>query len=240
MGYSKWQRAALAGLVWVALLLVAPAAMAEEPLNNELLVTGEGEVTLRPDVAHVALGIETQAKSVVEAHQENARRSTAVVQRLVSLGVARQMIASTNFNVYPVRVYDEKTKIDRLIGYRVSNRITVTLTDLDKVGAVIDGAVAAGANNVDDVSFSALDPGRAKLEALRQAATEARRKAEVIAEALGAKLGRVIVAAEGAEVGPPVLYERTTLKGAAPQASTPIQAGDLKVQARVTARFTLE
>ncbi|MDI6871999.1 MAG: SIMPL domain-containing protein [Bacillota bacterium] len=239
---SGWRRGILAAALCAALLLGATPGAAEGPEKTELSVTGEGEVALQPDVAYVTLGVETQAKRALEAQQENARLITSVIQRLAALGVPQERVRSSGFHVYPVRVYDKNSGVDRLVGYRVSHRITVTLTELDKVGPVIDGAVAAGANNVDDVRFFVEDLGRVKLEALRRAAGEARAKAEVMAQALGATLGRVVAVSDETAMGPSSFLAREAfskgdLAGAA--APTPILPGELTVRARVTVRFAL-
>lgn len=228
-------------LVLLGLLGAAPARAAGEPALSEVAVVGEGEVSAQPDVAYVVLGVETQAKSALEAQRENARLITAVIQRLSALGVAAQDVESSGFSLFPVRVYDKEGGGERTAGYRVSNRVSVTLTDLAKVGPVIDGAVAAGANNVQQVSFSVREPWRLQQEALRRAAGAAEAKAAVLADALGARLGAVLEVVDETAGGPPVLFAKEVFgRGEADAGPTPILPGELEVRARVRVRFALD
>lgn len=227
-------------LAGVLMALGTAAATAEESLLADIRVTGEGEVALRPDVAYVTMAVETHAGTALEAQRENARRITAVVTRLLACGVPQEGIESSGFSLYPERVYDKEAGGDRVSGYRVTNQVTVTWTDLDKVGNIIDAAVGAGANQVARVTFSVADPGRAKQEALRKAAAEARTKAETLAQALGVRLGRVLSAAEEtAGFDPPVFAVRERTFGAG-DASTPLFPGELTLRARVAVRFAIE
>jgi hypothetical protein len=189
-------------------------------------------------MADINLGVEYTGRTTTEAQRENARVTTAVIQRLVAQGVPADRIKSAGFGLYPQTTYDQQSRTERLTGYRVSNRLTVTVTDLSRVGAVVDAAIAAGATNVFDVSFTAQDVSSVKAEALRRAVADARAKAEAIAAALGVKLGRVLSAADDTtSAGPPVLMRLKSAEAASP---TPFLPGGVKVHARVAVQFALE
>jgi uncharacterized protein YggE len=113
---------------------------------------GDGEVPLPADLAYVNLGVENTGRNTTEAQRENARVTTAVIQRLVAQGVPADRIKSAGFGLYPQTTYDKPSGTEKITGYRVSNRLSVAVTDLARVGAVVDSAIAAGATNVDDVS----------------------------------------------------------------------------------------
>lgn len=240
-GWQAW----IGGFTLLALVLAGswPAFGAGElPTLGEaslgLFVTGEGEVALPADTAYVNLGIENTARTTAEAQRDNARVTTAVIQCLLAQGVPADRIKSAGFGLYPQTTFDPQSRTERLTGYRVSNRLTVTLTDLSNVGAVVDAAIAAGATNVYDVSFTARDVSSIQAAALRKAVLDARAKAQAMAESLGVKVGRVLSATDDVSAaGPPVLMR---LKSADSAATTPFLPGEVRVRAQVTVQFALE
>ncbi len=230
--------AALMPVVWAPGALAAGEAAEEDSPSSGLFVTGEGEVMIQADIAYVSLGVENFARTTTEAQRDNARATTAVIQRLVGAGVPADRIKSAGFGLYASSSFDKNKGTERIDGYRVTNRLSVTVTDLSRVGAVVDAAIAAGATHIYEVRFTAQDTSQVKADALRRAVAEARAKAEVIAESLGLKLGRVVSAVdEVSAFGPPLLMR---MKGAADAAPTPFLPGDVKVTARVTVQFALD
>ncbi|MGE5508631.1 MAG: SIMPL domain-containing protein [Chitinophagales bacterium] len=234
----------LKALVLVTVLVLAgalPALAAGEPANGgSLFVTGEGEVALQADVAHVQLAVETLAKTTVEAQRENARLTTAVVTRLGGLGLPKDAIKSAGFSIHPVTTYDAAKGKQLLTGYQVNNRLSVTVKDLDRVGTVVDTAVAAGATTVYDVTFTTANVSAAEAEALRRACAQARRKAETMSGALGLTLGKVLsVSDEVSTSGPPYLMYAKASGAADAAPSTPFMPGEVKVRARVTVQFAI-
>lgn len=233
-----------AGLsVLLALVLAAPAWCADPGRTAVdgpaagIFVFGQGEVSAPVDVAYLSLAVEIQARTTTEAQRENARLTTAVIQRLVGVGIPVEKIKSAGFALYPVTSIDPKSGKPRSDGYQVTNRLSVTVTDLSRVGPAVDAAIAAGATNVSDVQFTAEDLGKVQVEALRRAAANARERAQTIAEALGLKLGPAVsVTDETSTAGPPVLYR---MKAAGEAAATPFLPGEARVQARVTVQFSL-
>jgi hypothetical protein len=121
-------------------------------------------------------------------------------------------------------------------GFVASNAITVRLTQLDRVGAVIDAALAKGATNVSDLTFDASNTADARRAALADAAAQAKSDAQVLAKAMGGTLGPLIWVTTGEEQPEPQPRIRAqTFAGA--QAETPIVAGDIAVSASVQAKW---
>jgi uncharacterized protein YggE len=220
---------------------VPAGAVSGTETGGGLFVTGDGEVMLKADVAYVQLAVETFAKTTVEAQRENARLTTAVIVRLGGLKLSEDAIKSAGYSVRPVMVYDNTKGKQELTGYQVNNQLSVTVADLEKVGAVVDTAVAAGANAVYDVTFTASDVSGVQAEALRLACAEARAKATVIADSLGVKLGRVLSVADEAPASTQP-YLRYAKAGVAAEAAppTPFLPGEVKVRARVTVQFDID
>lgn len=238
-GHLRLPKALVLGAVLFLVGALPAGAAGEAGPGGGLFATGEGEVTLQADVAYVQLAVETFAKTTVEAQRENARLTTAVIGRLAGLGLPKDAIQSAGFSVHPVMVYDNTKRKQQLTGYQVSNRLSVTVRDLVKVGAVVDGAVGAGANAIYDVTFTAEDVSAAKAEALRRACAEVKAKAQVMSDALGLKLGKALsVSDEVSPSNPPyVLYAKSAAGDAAP--TTPFVPGEIRIRARVTAQFAL-
>ena len=132
----------------------------------------------------------------------------------------------------PQRIYREGQP-PTITGYEARNTVSVTMSDLGRVGALIDAAAQAGANNVDSVSFTLRKDRAARGEALAEATRAAISKAQVVAQALGGRVARIVEVQEGGTTPRPV-YE--TYAGDASMRvaqSTPIEVGPLDIRSQV-------
>jgi uncharacterized protein YggE len=208
--------------------------------SKGIFVTGEGEVTVKPDVAYITLGVETQLRTAQDAQRENARLIGQMITKLTSLGIAREKIETSNYNLWPVRNFVKSSGTEQVVGYRVTNQVLITVTELDKLGSVVDAAVSAGANNVQGISFSVRDAARAKAEAMKAAAKDARVKAEALAESMGLSLSGIIsMTDQNVSVTPPRVFKEA-FQASAADAGTQVTPGDLKVQASVQVNFAIK
>lgn len=204
----------------------------------KVTVSGDACISAQPDTATVSVSVVTQKGSATEAQQRNAVETNAVltaVRRTVGIGAE---IKTSGYSLIPQRIYKENVP-PVISGYEARNSITITLNDLTKVGAVIDAATAAGANNIDGIAFSLRNDREARDRALQEAAREARGKAAALAEALGGRLLRVLLIEEGGSTPRPVIYaEREAF---ATKIETPIEVGALEInsQVRLTAEIEL-
>lgn len=206
---------------------------------DTLVVAGTGTAQVKPDVAYVTVGVTTEQTEAQQAQQENADKTTAVTQALKDQGVAEDDIQTSQYSLQPV--YDYSNDARTLRGYQVSTQMTVTLRQPDQVGALMDKAVSAGANDGFSVSFGLLDEQAAYDEALQQAVTRAGQKAQTLAKSSGRALGAVLgvtengaVANTGAERG--AVNEAMMDKAAG---ATNIQSGSLTVTATVSVTYLL-
>ena len=170
------------------LLCLGVTALADD---TTVTVSGTAQVNAPTDRAVVHLGIRTRAETPSEAQQENSLRTDAVMKALTEdMGIAADKIATSEFSIY---TYSEWVKdgTEEKILYQVMHGFSVTVEDIDKAGPVIDACVAAGANIVNYVSFESGSMKEAYDQALREAIADAKRKAELIAEAAGLKLGKL-------------------------------------------------
>jgi uncharacterized protein YggE len=226
-------------LVAVALAHAQPAPTPDlTPLVPTITVTGRGEVMARPDRAVVRVGAATQAATAAAAQQQVNEIMTKAIQQIRGLGIAESDIQTAGLDLSPVYANPrpEDQGQPRVAGYRASNTLSVRVDDLTKVGAVIDGAVGAGANEVQGITFQLRDDISQRKTALQEAARQARSKAEAIAAAMNVTLGAVQeVAEEGSQARPltPMLAR------AAFDTATPVQPGELAVEARLTVRYRI-
>jgi uncharacterized protein len=231
----------------VVALSAASPALAQSRLveiNNERLVevTGEGSVTAKPDFARVTLGVTTAGKDAREATAANAKSVNALISLLKEEGVAAADIQTSSLAISPQfsNANSASSAPQTIIGYRVSDMVTVTARDISRLGALIDKAVDAGANAMYGISYGENDPGALLDQARPLAVADARRKAEIYASAggAGAKIGRLMSLIEqpGASRVPFGRLASVQAVGAAP---TPIEAGEDKLTVTITAQFEL-
>ena len=212
------------------------------PAVRTLRVEGTGEVKAEPDEAWLDVAVETQGSTAKAAGEENARRMERVIAALTGAGILRKEIDTRNYSVYPEYSQPNPNLEPKLRGYRANNTLTVHVKELPRLGELIDRALAAGANRVDGVRFALSNKDAVHAEALRQAVERARKTAEVLAAALGVRLGAVMDVSTVSEPLP-VYPARMAMmeagdKSAAP--TTPILPEEQTVQARVTIIFAIE
>lgn len=227
------------GLMTVfCLLLTCNMAFAQD--LRTISVDGTSVIKATPDRATVNISIESTGKDAKEASAQNAIIMNKIQQDILALAITKDNIKTTNYNLYPV--YNRKDNgRQEIIGYSVSNQITVTVDNIDLVGNVIDTAINAGANNINSVEFSLKDPEAYKNKVLVQAINDAKRKADIIAKTLGKNVVNVVSVNSNnsyieARTFNSLMYARATANGAV-DASSPIQAGDISVKANVSIVF---
>jgi len=235
-------------MVVIALLMVLlacpAAAYAHEESDTEkptLTVTGNGQLALAPDTAFVTLGMETAGKSLAEAQKMNHAVMQKVSERLKELQIDKERIQTSSFTVSPQyrpppkRPADAPPAPPEIIGYMVSNNVTVEVRNLEKVSAVIEESLAAGANHFHGLHWALRDEQQAKLGALKQAAAKAREKAAALSEALKVKLVRLFSATEESRVVHPTpRMSRSMMATDGGGGEPPIFSGEIKVEATVT------
>jgi uncharacterized protein YggE len=239
--------------IWIGALAAAFAAQAAlaDPTSDArfaattLDLTGHGEAHAPPDMASIDLGVTTNAPTAAEAMAQNAAAMTKVIAAVRAKGVADRDIATSTLSLSPQYAYphalspsaDTQGQAPRLTGYQASNRITVTLTDLIQVGAVVDAAVGAGANEAGQISFGL--KGRASAENFaRLAAVKALDdKAATLADAAGYHIRRLVNLSEtSAEESP---RPRMLMAEMKPQLAIPVEGGEVVVSVDVTGEFEL-
>jgi uncharacterized protein YggE len=230
-----------------ALALAAPAAAQTPPTPapreaaavETVSVSGIGRATLTPDRASFTVGVQSMGPSVAAAVQENNQRVAAVVAAMRKLGAADREIRTSQLSIYPQQDH-QPNRAPRIVGYQVSNNVTIVRNDPSEVGRYVQAAVDAGANTVSGVSFTVSDPARGRDTALQAAFADARAKADVLARAAGRTIGRALAITEGTAVTPPPYpMMRAQAMREAVQVDVPVEAGAEEITFSVSVVFEL-
>ena len=226
----------------LVMMLSAAAALAD----TKIAVTGTGEVRVSADTAVISLGVNARDQDVLRAQQKVNEAIAAIRKALVAQGVEEENINTDFINIYPL--YDYSGDQERLSAYHASSTLAVRVTDMEKVGALIDVCFAEGANTLNGISFSASDTAEAETEAMKRAVAEAKRKAETYAEAAGLKITGIDVISESGvlsyqnDVGN--VYSRAGgmdgMTEEAKDSGTVVQSAKLIVSASVSVTFEAE
>lgn len=196
------------------------------PENPQILVTGHGEIRITPDRASIQIGVESRAVTAAAAAAENANKQASIIAAIKRLGVADQLITTSNYSVSPEQRYDPNHS-PVVTGYRVTNTVVVEVRKLASVGQVLDAALTNGANVISGLSFFASDTDSARRVAIASAVTAAKADAQAAARAAGGALGGLIEVNVGA-YSPPLprpLMMNAGMASRTMQADTPISAG---------------
>ncbi len=216
------------------------------PGHTVLTVSAEGSSTAEPDMALFSAGVTTQGDTASAALAENSRRMTQVIAALKRAGIAERDIQTSNLNLSPVyappkRLPDGSVEDQgqRIIGYQVSNTVSVKQRKLADYGKVIDALVSAGANQVNGPNFMLSQP-EAGLNVARTAAVKsARERAQLYAQAAGLRVVGILSINESGGYAPqPVMY-RMAMEAAPPPPPSPVMGGELETKVNVTVQFEL-
>ena len=213
----------------------------EEDLIPSIQVMGEGKVETVPDEALASFGVSSENKSLDRAYRENTAKMNAVIRSVKEIGVADKDIQTTSFNVSPVYPQDERgRRMDGApVGFRVSQQVSVRIRDLAKAGPLIDQVMTDGTNTFSGIQFTSSAIEELRKQAKNLAAKDARANAELLAESLGVKLGKLLkVSAD--PVRPYYAETRgVAMMAMAGSAGPQIEAGSMAVVATCNVEYTI-
>ena len=213
--------------------------------NTGIWVSGTGEVTVTPDVALLEVGVEAQETTVAGAQAKVSGAMDKVITALTDSGVKEEDIQTQYFNIRQRTRWDDETGEEIVVGYRVTNKVTAKIRDIEEVGSIIDTIVKAGGDlvRIDDLTFTVDDPSVYYDEAREKATADAKARAEKLAEQTGVKLGEPTYIAESAYMShyyEGITYGMAEMAIPAPApVSTPISPGELKVSLTVQIAYSI-
>jgi uncharacterized protein YggE len=231
-----------AGVVFAAAVFAAslPALAQESKSAPEarIIVVGDGSVSVAPDYARIRSGVTTRAKTAKEAADANTKAMAAIIAALTGAGIEPKDMQTSRFSVLPVYAAPAPNTEQRLTGFSVSNQVSVTIRQIDKVGDVLDRLIMAGATDAGSVEFLHSDTTKILDQAREAAMADARRKAEVYARAGGLSLGGVAWVTEDSASAP--MPKVAMMRGpAAPAGPPPISAGEEMLRVHITVGYDI-
>ncbi len=229
----------------------AVSAQASRTSQAGIWVSGEGTLTLEPDLALLNIGVESTKATVAQARDEAATAMDSILSVLSARGIEGTDVQTRFFNISPRyefrEVFDEGFRTNRqvLVGYQVSNSVAIKIRDLDAAGDVIDEVVTAGGDvvRINGISFTVEDPKPFMTELREDAVNDALAKAQHLASLTSVSLGRLVFISESGGAIPQAggFDERAFgLAAAAPAFdSTSISGGELELRMTVQAVFDI-
>lgn len=224
--------------VIAAIALAAMASSASgQTLPPTVSVTGEASISVPPDLAQIDSGVTTEAKTAREASEANNKAMGGVLQALKNAGLAEKDIQTSRLSLSPQSAPNRNANAPFLIvGYRASNRVTVTIRDITKVADTIDVLVSAGANEISGISFMVSKASKLLDDARAEAIADARRKAEIYAKAANISIGAPISISEETAPGP-MPYRKMAADMAA---SAPVAQGQETLRVSVSVSYEIK
>lgn len=209
---------------------------------REVSVTGTGKVEYVPDTAHVTLGVHIEGLTAQDALAQLNAITARVIPAVEALGIAREHISTQNLSVYPQYYYPSDAP-STISSYTADQQLTIEISiassSSDMVGQVIQTASAQGANQVQSVTFDVSNLSDLKQQAVIEAITDAKSRAEAVANAAGVKLGDVIGWWETpvSIPGQPVPYYGGYARDAAMEQSMNVPAGTSEIIMEVSLNY---
>lgn len=217
------------------------AAAGDTTPEHTISVSGTGQVIISPDVADLRLGVSVTKPTVKAARASAAESMTKIIAALKKLGIADADLQTSGLSLQPVYDYTNNSNPPKLTGYTLSNGVSVTIRDLDKIGDAIDDGLAAGATTLDGVTFRVDDPAKAQEQARKQAMTQAKSIADTLASSAGISITGVASISETSGPTPyPVYYDAARAAGIAADAPTPINVGTNEVTVTVSVVYLID
>jgi uncharacterized protein YggE len=228
-------------LALAAAIALPGAALADGAYPPRIVVTGEGEAAVIPDMALLSLTVMREAPTAREALTANNEAMDAVIAAMKEAGIAQRDLQTAGFAIHPRYVYPEdgsQPQEPTIQAYQVMNTLSVRVRDLSKLGELLDRSVTLGVNQGGEITFTNDDPTAVLAEARREAVEDAFAKGRTLAEAAGVSLGNVLEISEQSLVTPPIPLAKTMRMEAADQ-SVPVQPGENTYRVQVGVSFEL-
>ncbi len=229
-------------LISLFLILALCLGLASSLADTALTVTGSGETLVTADTAVVSLGVSIRRPDALEAQGAANEVIARIRTALTGAGFDEEDISTGYINLYAV--YDYSDDLEKIAAYSASSSLAVKVTDMARVGEVIDLSFGAGANTLDGVSFSVSDDTAARAESLKAAVANAKKKAAVLAEAAGLGEPEIVSIQEGGVFSFDSGVNNFSVKafGAAEEAArdTVVRAAKITVSASVTITFNVK
>lgn len=230
-------------LVAAALAFPVAAFAQETPRTPRIIVTGEGEMAVAPDMAILSLAVMREAETARAALDQNNEAMAAVIAAMKEAGIEDRDLQTAGLQINPRYVYPQNNSAEeqpRIVAYQVSNTLSVRVRDIEAVGGIIDRSVTLGVNQGGSITFTNDDPAEATTQARRRAVEDAMARARTLADAAGARLGPIIELSEQAFTPPPMPMAGRAFRVEAASDAVPVAAGENTYRVQVNVTFEIE
>jgi uncharacterized protein YggE len=215
------------------------AAQSSPPTEPVVTVTGEGIVKTAPDRAWVTIAAESRSRNPKEAQAQNAKAMAGVHEKLAALGLPKDAIRTVGYDLQLEFDWTSGKQVPR--GYVARNSLEVRVDEVDRLGEVMDAAVATGATSIHSLRFDLKKRDAMEREALRLAVVDARARAEAVAAGAGTTIGRVVrIEESGAQIVPPPRPMMARMAAEDAQQTTPVAPGELEIRGQVTLTVSIK
>lgn len=226
----------------VALSLTAPAYADDVTELRTVSVSADAEVKSNPDKVSVLLGISERGKVLADVKKATDDQLNSLFAIAKDLGIEEKDMQTTYSAVQPEYRYDEPTSRQVMDGYSVTHNVTVTLRKIETLGQFTEAVLTAGIDEIQNVSYGLENEEALKESALKLAVEKAKRKADVLASAAGAKTGRVVAINESGAFIPqprPMMMKASMMAMDASEAAPVPPSGEMVVRADVSVTYEL-
>jgi len=242
---TRWLKRSVVALT--GLVMTMHSAFAADEERATISVSGVGHVSAVPDIADIQVGVQTQAQTAQAALEQNNKTMNSLYAALKEKGVAAKDIQTSQMQVHPqysqpnrAGVNPAEEFIPRVVGYRVTNMVTITARDIPKLGPLLDTLINVGANQIHGISFRIEKPEKLLDQARKQAVADAKAKAELLAGEAGVILGAPFRISEESGGRPPTPRAMGRMAMMAEAAPMPISAGEQELSISVNVVYELK
>lgn len=207
--------------------------------SRSISVTGEGEASGPPDQAEVSAGVQILADTVIEATRQNQSVIERIMAALEEQGIPQEKIQTSNYSIWAEQNYQDPRQQNRISGYRVSNIVSVSIDDIEKIGEVLAAVTNAGANTIHGIQFGVRDTAALEQKARVAAMTDARARAEALAKLAGVQLGEVMSISTSLSGGPPRPMMARSFEMADTASAPGISPGQQRFSVQIHATFAI-
>jgi len=236
---SYWH---LGTLLLLILILGGASSVLAKP-GGTIEVTGQGMVLVKPNLVSLTIVVEGSARTAEAAVRDAAQRMEKIIEKVKSIIPPEDKISTTTYQLIPIYDYQQERKRNEIIGYRSVNQILVETHNLQALGILIDSVTRLGADRIEDLQLTNDQIEEYTREALIRAARQAREIAELLSKAMEVKITQITKISPSPVPPAPSGYtlQVAIAKGVeAAQMSTPIEIGDIRVEATVQVGFEFE
>lgn len=231
-------------MLFVTALIMWPfleASANDKPAPRTLDLTASADMKVKPDLAYISSGVETNARTAKRAVAQNSKQMTKIIAALKEIGLKDEDIQTSNFSIQPQYESYENRKTNnrppRIVGYKVNNDLFLTIKNVEKVGDILDTLVSLGSNRISNISFAVRERDKYLDQVREKAMLKAFDRARLYTRAAGVKLGNVLSIRESQNFrAAPMARKRNFV---AQESSVPIAAGSQSLQIQVTVRWEL-